>query len=270
MSAKHLFSLDNKVAVITGGAGMLGKQHAIAIHSFGGIPILADLNLPAAKRVATEVGSRAIAVKLDVTSEQSVRRATKSILKSFGKVDILINNAARDAKVVKSGMTSGRFEDFDLAIWNLDLAVGLTGAALCSRYFGEAMADQKNGVILNIASDLALIGPNQSLYEKTGLPPVEQPKKPASYCVTKSGMIGLTRYLATYWAQSNVRVNALCPGGVFSEQSPEFMERISKLIPMSRMANVDEYQGAVVFLCSDASSYMTGSIISIDGGRTCW
>lgn len=271
MSIKNIFNLDGRVAVITGGAGLLGKQHALAIHAFGGIPVLADINVGAAKRAAIEVGPRATAVKLDVTDPQSVLRARNTVVRRFGRIDILINNAARDPKVGAGGITDpGRFEDLDLLSWNLDLAVGLTGAALCSRYFGEVMAERKKGTILNIASDLALIGPNQSLYEKRGIPASAQPKKPASYSVVKSGLLGLTRYLATYWASQNVRVNALCPGGVLKDQPEEFLDRIAKLVPLSRMANLDEYQGAVVFLCSDASSYMTGSVVAIDGGRTCW
>jgi NAD(P)-dependent dehydrogenase (short-subunit alcohol dehydrogenase family) len=141
---------------------------------------------------------------------------------------------------------------------------------LCSRYFGEHMASQKHGVILNIASDLAIIGPDQRLYEQPGLSAEKQPKKPVSYSAVKSGLLGLTRYYATYWADSGVRVNAICPGGVENGQPPEFLNRIAKLIPMKRMARVDEYQGAIVFLCSDASSYMTGQSLIVDGGRTAW
>lgn len=271
MANKDFFDLTGRVAVITGGAGLLGKQHAAAIHAFGGIPVIADINLASARKAAAGVGSRAVVVKLDVSDPGSIKRSRATILKQFGHVDILINNAARDPKVAKEGIADiGRFEEFDLETWNLDLAIGLTGAALCSRYFGEVMAERGQGVILNIASDLGLIGPNQSLYEKPGLPPEQQPKKPASYSVVKSGLIGLTRYLATYWAHRNVRANALCPGGVFQDQPEEFLNRIAKVIPMARMAKLDEYQGAVVFLCSDASSYMTGSVISIDGGRTSW
>jgi len=264
--------MRGRVVVITGGGGLLGKQHATAIHAFGGIPVIADVNLAAARRVASAVGSRAVPIRMDVTDPKSIMRVRNTITKQFGRVDVLINNAAHDPKVGdgRNRLTEGRFEDLDLGTWNVDLAVGLTGAVLCSRYFGETMAERRGGVILNIASDLALIGPNQTLYEVPGLPSTNQPKKPVSYSVVKSGLLGLTRYLATYWASHNVRVNALCPGGVENGQAAEFLERITRLIPLSRMARLDEYQGAIVFLCSDASSYMTGSVISIDGGRTCW
>jgi NAD(P)-dependent dehydrogenase (short-subunit alcohol dehydrogenase family) len=155
-------------------------------------------------------------------------------------------------------------------MFQMELAVGLTGAVFCSRYFGEQMARQGGGVILNIASDLGLIAPDQRLYANADAPANTQPKKPVSYSVVKSGLIGLTRYLATYWATEGVRANALCPGGVENGQPSIFLERIHQLIPMGRMARVNEYQGAVVFLCSDASAYMNGSVVTMDGGRSVW
>lgn len=272
MPADNLFDLTGRVAVITGGAGLLGVQHALAIHAQGGIPILADLDEAAAKAAAQRVGEHAVGVKLDVTNPDSVQQMRDSLLNQFGRIHILINNAARNPKVEANsgGAALGRLEDIDLRGWELDLAVGLTGAMLCSRYVGEHMAEAGGGVILNIASDLALIAPDQRLYEKPGVPLHEQPKKPVSYSVVKSGLVGLTRYLATYWADYGVRANALCPGGVENNPPPEFLARIAKLIPMGRMARVDEYQGAIIFLCSDASAYMNGSVISMDGGRTAW
>ena len=152
----------------------------------------------------------------------------------------------------------------------MDIRVGLTGAFLYSRYFGGEMARRGRGVILNIASDLAVIAPDQRLYRVDGAAEHEQPVKPVTYSVVKTGLIGLTRYLATYWADRGVRVNAVSPGGVFNNQPTEFVGHLQDRIPMRRMANVDEYQGAILFLCSDASSYMTGANLVIDGGRTCW
>jgi NAD(P)-dependent dehydrogenase (short-subunit alcohol dehydrogenase family) len=192
-------------------------------------------------------------------------------LKEFGRVDILINNAANNPKVESaSGQAWSRLENFPLDVWKADIAVGLTGAFLCSRVFGTEMAKRKNGVILNIASDLGVIAPDQRLYRQEGLAEDQQPVKPVTYSVVKTGLIGLTRYLATYWADRGVRVNAISPGGVFNGQPEDFVARLAKLIPMSRMAHVDEYQGAVLFLCSDASSYMTGQNLIVDGGRSCW
>ena len=146
----------------------------------------------------------------------------------------------------------------------------MTGAFLCSQVIGSEMARRKCGVIVNIASDLALIGPDQRLYRKEGLREDQQPVKPVSYSVVKTGLIGLTRYLATYWAADGVRVNSISPGGVFNGQPQPFLDRISQLIPLGRMADITEYEGALLFLCSDASSYMTGANLVIDGGRSCW
>jgi NAD(P)-dependent dehydrogenase (short-subunit alcohol dehydrogenase family) len=193
------------------------------------------------------------------------------VLGRYGRIDILINNAANNPKVERpSGMNFSRFENFPLEEWSADLCVGLTGAFLCSQVFGSEMARRGRGVIVNVASDLALIGPDQRIYRQEGVPDHLQPVKPVTYSVVKSGLMGLTRYLATYWADRGVRVNAISPGGVFNGQPEEFVARLSQLIPMGRMANPGEYQDAILFLCSDASSYMTGANLVIDGGRTCW
>jgi NAD(P)-dependent dehydrogenase (short-subunit alcohol dehydrogenase family) len=270
------FSLEQRVAVITGGAGLLGVQHAEAVVSAGGIAVLLDLPLASPKDRAAEVearsdGGRAMGVDADITRLESVELACQQVLAVFGRIDILINNAANNPRVENaSGSQWTRVENFPMDVWAADIAVGLTGAFLCSRVFGSRMAATGGGVILNVASDLALIAPDQRLYRTEGLAESAQMVKPITYSVVKSGMLGLTRYLATYWAQQNVRVNAICPGGVFNGQPDEFVERLSHLIPMGRMASLSEYQGIVIFLCSDASSYMTGSIIAVDGGRTAW
>ena len=210
--------------------------------------------------------------ELDVTNENNVIDVKNKIIEKHGKSpSILINNAAIDTKINKGiELNSNRLENFNLDQWNKELNVGLTGAFLCSKHFGNSMVDNKGGVILNISSDLGVIAPNQNLYIQDGLSKDKQNVKPVTYSVIKHGMIGLTKYLSTYWADNNIRCNALAPGGVLDNQSIEFLNRVQKLIPLNRMANIDEYQAAIIFLCSDASSYMNGAVLTIDGGRSTW
>jgi NAD(P)-dependent dehydrogenase (short-subunit alcohol dehydrogenase family) len=268
------FDLGGRVILITGGAGLLGGEHARAIAEAGGVPVLADVRGPDAERVAREVGEEwgcgASAVELDVASRASCEAALSRVLAVHGRLDGLVNNAALNPKVEGAGLQATRFESYSLDSWNRELQVGLTGAFLCAQVFGSHMASHGGGVIVNVASDLGLIAPDQRIYRKPGLPPHEQPVKPVTYSVVKGGLVMLTKYLATYWAERGVRANALVPGGVFAGQPEDFVERLSQLIPMGRMARRDEYRAALVFLCSDASSYMTGSNLVIDGGRTCW
>ena len=269
------FRLDGRVAIITGGAGLLGVQHAEAIAEAGGVPVIWDINGTAAAEKAGDIagstGARCLGMAVDVTSSEAVTAALKEVLDSLGRVDILINNAANDPKI-PPGLNPGwcRLENFDIQLWQKDITLGLTGAFICSREAGCCMADNGGGVILNIASDLGVIAPNQSIYRREKLPEDQQPVKPVTYSVVKHGLIGLTRYLATYWADKNIRVNAFSPGGVQTNQPEEFVQRLTELIPMKRMAKFGEYKAAVLFLVSDASSYMTGANIILDGGRTCW
>ena len=155
-------------------------------------------------------------------------------------------------------------------MWIDDIAVGLTGAFVCAQIFGEVMARQGDGNILNISSDLGIIAPDQRIYRKEELSAEEQPVKPVTYSVIKHGLVGLTKYLATYYAEKGIRANTLCPAGVFNGQNEEFLDKLTNLIPMGRMANINEYKSTILYLISDASSYMTGSTVIVDGGRTCW
>ena len=268
-----LFSLEGRVAVITGGLGLLGRRHGEAIAGAGGIPVLVDvgggaLEEPDRGRI---LGDQGLVLHADITVEAQVEALLAEVLARFGRVDILVNNAANNPKVEPAGGTEfSRLETFPVAQWEADLAVGLKGAFLCSRVFGSEMARRGSGVIVNIASDLGLIAPDQRLYRREGLPEELQPVKPVTYSVVKTGLIGLTRYLATYWAGRGVRVNALSPGGVRTDQPEAFVARLASLIPMGRMAQADEYMGALLYLCSDASSYMTGANLVVEGGRTCW
>ena len=270
------FDLSGRVAVITGGAGLLGQKHAEAVAEMGGIPCLVDINADrtesAAKRIASDHSSEVLGMVADITSPASVSELRDSLLAKYGRIDILINNAANNPKVENDGTGRkwSRFENFPREVWDADINVGLTGAFLCSQAFGSAMAAAGQGVILNIASDLGLIGPDQRIYRNPGETADNQDVKPVTYSVVKAGLIGLTRYLATYWPHRGVRANALAPGGVEAGQDPAFIERLSNLIPLRRMAHQDEYKSAVAFLVSDASSYMNGAVISMDGGRTAW
>ena len=269
------FTLDGKVAVITGGAGLLGVEHAMAVAEIGGTPVLWDLNGEEAGRRADKIthqfGRPCSAQGVDITDPEAVIQGLKEVIVRYGRVDILINNAANDPKMGGGiDAASCRLENFPLLTWEKDLSVGLTGAMLCSRVIGTHLASNAGGVILNIASDLGLIAPDQRLYRQEGLAEDQQPVKPVTYSVVKHGIIGLTKYVATYWAQQGVRCNALAPGGIYDDQSDEFLARLSDMIPIRRMATRDEYRGAVQFLTSDASRYMNGAVLPMDGGRSCW
>jgi NAD(P)-dependent dehydrogenase (short-subunit alcohol dehydrogenase family) len=268
------FDLAGRVVLITGGAGLLGVEHAEALAEAGGVPVIADSRGAEAERVAAELrqkhGSPVSSLELDVTSPESCQAALGRVLATHGRLDGLVNNAALNPKVEGAGLSATRLESYSLELWNRELAVGLTGAFLCAQVFGTHLAAHGGGVIVNVASDLGLIAPDQRIYRRPGLSPAEQPVKPVTYSVVKGGLVMLTKYLATYWADAGVRVNALVPGGVYAGQPDDFVERLTSLIPMGRMARRDEYRAALVFLCSDASSYMTGSNLVIDGGRTCW
>ena len=275
-ASKELFNLDGKVAIITGGAGTLGEMHAEIIAEAGGISILADIDEDMAIKKAKSVSGKykvpSLGVKTDITNISDINSLLKTILKKFNRIDILINNAANNPKVkdCDSKIEWSRLENLSLNQWNKDIAVGLTGAFLCSQIIGSEMAKRGGGIIINISSDLGIIAPDQRLYHRPGLKEHRQPVKPVSYSVVKTGLLGLTRYLATYWADKNIRVNSLSPGGIYENQSEDFVKKISSYIPLGRMAKKDEYKGAILFLCSDASSYMTGSNLVVDGGRTCW
>ncbi|MBI3088231.1 MAG: SDR family oxidoreductase [Candidatus Omnitrophica bacterium] len=270
----RLFRLDGRVAVITGGAGMLGRKHAEAILEMGGRPVLLDVNpakcRAAAEELAKSHGTAPEGHAVDITDRAAVAEAVERIVRAHGRIDILINNAAMT--VESSSPISGYFapfEDYDVALWEQALRVSLTGAFLCAQAVGKQMLRQRSGVILNIASDVGVISPDHRIYRPDGDYPGTPFNTPVSYAVAKAGLISFTRYLATYWAP-HIRVNALSPAGVYNNHDEQFVKRLTNLIPMGRMATKDEYKGAVIFLVSDASAFMTGFNVVMDGGRTCW
>jgi NAD(P)-dependent dehydrogenase (short-subunit alcohol dehydrogenase family) len=275
--ANDLFSLKGKVVLVTGAGGLLGSQHCEAIASYGGTPILLDLSLDLVQDLADNLNSKynvsASCYAVDITDENSIKKNEKSLLKKYGRIDALINNAANNPAVGledDSGEFS-RLENFPLNQWIDDLSVGLTGAFLCCKHYGYAISKNPNGgVIINISSDLGLISPDQRLYEKKNISKEDQITKPVSYSVAKTGLLGLTRYVSTYWGEENVRCNAICPGGVENRQSKDFLKNVSSRIPLNRLAKLDEYKSTIVYLLSDTSSYLNGAIIPIDGGRTAW
>ena len=271
-----LFSLKDKIIVITGASGLLGKKHAEAIAACGGIPILLDLSKTVvddiAKSLFQKFSVEAKGFEIDITNESQVEKNAKLIFKQFGRIDGLVNNAANNSEDGKGkGNNYSRLENFPIETWNKDIAVGLTGAFICAKHYGYLISQNPNGgSIVNISSDLGLIAPDQRLYAKSGTSEEMQPVKPVTYSIIKTGIIGLTRYLATYWPEKNIRCNALCPGGIDSGQPEAFVNELSSRIPMKRMAREGEYQGTLIWMLSDSSSYLNGAVISVDGGRTAW
>ena len=269
MNARTLFDLTGHVALITGGAGLLGVKHAEAIAEMGGIPVLADIDGLRAEEAADKIklgtGVGCYAVQVDITDSGQVYSVVRQVVERSGRIDILINNAAMTVRGGESHEDYfAPFEFYPQGLWEEALRVNLTGMFLVTQSVGNVMCTQKKGVIVNIASDVGLISPDHRIYAS------ENFNTPISYAVSKAGMINFTRYLATYWADKNIRVNALCPAGVYHNHDPRFVEKLVYRIPMARMAHDDEYKGAIIFLVSGASSFMTGATLIVDGGRTSW
>ena len=272
------FNLNGKTALITGAAGLLGIEHSKALLENNCDLVLTDIDLEKLLLVKKQLENKALGsnihiYNMDVSSKSSILNVFNKLEESNIYIDILINNAALNPKVEKDNIHKNfsRLETFSLDSWNLEISIGLTGAFLCSQIFGTAMSkSHKGGCILNISSDLSVITPDQRIYKKSNLSEEEQPVKPITYSVIKTGLIGLTKYLATYWIGKNIRCNSLSPGGIYTSQPDEFREKLSSLIPLGRMANKDEYKSAIQFLCSDASSYLNGHNLVMDGGRSIW
>jgi len=269
-----LFDVSGRTVIVTGGAGLLGREYGRALVVAGAQVVLADIDGPAVEAVADGLRGRAgsvIGVAVDVADESSVVRLVRTTLAHYGRIDGLVNNAAVDPKFDRGRKSqhTAAFEHYPIDCWNSALAVNLTGMFLCSREVAPTMLTQGRGVIVNISSTYGLVGPDQRIYnsDRTDAP---REFKPVVYSVTKSGVLGFTRYLAAYWGNTGIRVNTLTPGGVRNEQAPEFVRRYSARTPLGRMAERHEYSGALLFLLSDASSYMTGGNLVVDGGWTAW
>jgi len=262
--------LADRVVLLTGAAGLLGRRYATALVEAGARVVLADIRGGAVKDVAAGFdAAAALAIEADVADPQSVRAMVARAHEVFGRVDVLVNNAALDPKFDRGAAAehAATFETFPIEAWQAAIAVNLTGMFLCAQAVAPGMLAHGRGVIINVGSIYGMVGPDQRLYESAGAGPVF---KPVTYSVTKSAVYGLTRYLAAYWAGKNLRVNALTLGGVEHEQEPAFVERYGARVPLGRMARPDEYCGALVFLASDAASYMTGANLVVDGGFTAW
>ena len=269
------FDLSGKFALITGAAGLLGKEHAIALLENSANVVLLDIDSEKLNILVTDLQDKFPNAKIipsicNIKDEQSVQALSQDLFSQGITINILINNAALNPKQTALNGNYSRVENYDLNSWDEELDVGLKGAFICCKVFGTLMSNLGGGVILNIASDLSVIAPDQRIYALDGKDEFSQPVKPITYSVIKTGLVGMTRYLSTYWGFKGVRVNALSPGGVYENQDKEFVNKINNLIPLGRMARNDEYRSAVQFLCSSASEYMTGQNIVIDGGRSVW
>ncbi|MGI8952811.1 MAG: SDR family oxidoreductase [Chitinophagaceae bacterium] len=266
MPEQNLFDLSGRIAIITGGAGLLANEHAIALHNFGATIILIDINKEkcnAAAGFLQKQNVNAIAKVCDVTSKNSWLNLLNDVKKEFGKIDILINNAGFTNQN-KSADFDAAFEDFPLEDWNAIMNVNLTGTFLGCQIIGKQMLQQGKGSIINIASLYGVVSPNHRIYPGTEI------SQPVAYSVSKHGVIGLTKYLATMWADKGVRVNALTPGGISNNHNKLFLERFKQLNPAGKMSGKSELRGAIVFLASDASSYVIGHNLIVDGGWTVW
>ena len=267
-----LFDLEGRNIVITGASGLLGSQYANTLSSAGANIILLDINTTKNEKLKSSLvkkyKNKISAYTLDISNQIEVNETSKKIIKDFKKIDGLINNAAYTSKGAKekSDNAFGAFENFPIDIWQKSLDINLSGVFFCSQAFGKIMAKQGKGVIVNIASTYGLVGADQRIYGKSGL------NLPISYAATKGAIVNFTRYLAAYWHGKNIRVNTLSPGGVMDKtyQEKSFIKKYSEKTILGRMANKDEYNGAILFLISDASSYMTGANLVVDGGWTSW
>jgi NAD(P)-dependent dehydrogenase (short-subunit alcohol dehydrogenase family) len=258
-----LFGLDGQVAAVVGGAGRIGRALCRALGEAGASVAIVDLDGEAAKRLADELsqrGARVFAVAADATQSAAMESAVEQITAAAGPPRLLVNSA----QFRGAGFYSSRVEDYPQSAWDQVLAVNLTGVHVACQAFGRSMLRQGGGAIVNLASTYGVVSPDPRIYGDSGV------NSPVAYAAAKAGVINLTRYLAIHWRDVGIRVNCLVPGGVFDQQSAEFVEQYIQRAPLGRMATAEDYQGAVLFMLSAASAYMTGAVVTVDGGWTAW
>jgi len=268
MTIDQIFSLKGKTAIVTGAIGLIGKKHCEALAGAGANVVVADMNEEACEAFAVSLDDRHLGVELDVTNEASLKAARDKILAKYGTIDVLVNNAAINDMFENPELAKEQsaFENYPLSSFRKSLDVNVTGVFLASQVFGTVMAEKGSGSIINLASTYGMVGPDQSIYrDKEGN---QTFFKSAVYPVTKGAVINFTRFLAAYWGNKGVRVNTLSPGGVENSQDEFFIKNYSAKTLLGRMATASDYQGALIFLASDASAYMTGANLVVDGGWT--
>jgi NAD(P)-dependent dehydrogenase (short-subunit alcohol dehydrogenase family) len=257
LNLTNIFSLKGKTAVVTGGAGLIGKTVCLGLAEAGAKVYIADINVETGKKIKIKNKNLEF-IYLDITKLKSIKECIKTILKKHNKIDIWINLAYPRTKD-----WSDKFEDIKYESWKKNIDMHLNGYFLCCQQIAEHMKRKKKGCIINFGSTYGVVAPNFSIY-------VKNQTMPAAYSAIKGGILNLTKYLATYYSKYNIRVNAICPGGIFDNQTEKFVKNYSKKTPLGRMGKPEEIVGPVVFLASDAASYVTGHILMVDGGWTIW
>lgn len=270
MESPSLFSLNNKIAIVTGALGLLGRQHCLALSEAGASVIVCDLDEKSCNDFAFSLEGDSIGISVDITSIDSINNLKEKVLDKYRKIDILVNNAAINDMFENPSAAAelSKFENYPLDLWNKSLNVNVTGTFLCSQIIGSQMVLQSSGSIINIASTYGIVAPDQSIYKKEN--GSQSFYKSPAYPATKGAVISFTRFLAAYWGDKGVRVNCLSPGGVENNQEEYFIKNYSNKTPLGRMAAPYDYKGAIVFLASEASAYMTGANLVVDGGWTAW
>ena len=265
VNSKNFFDLRGKVIVLTGASGLLGREYAEGFCMSGSNVVLCDINYTKCKELKEvlekKYDSNILAIKVDITDEVAVKNMVRRVIKEFSKIDVLVNNAVylegRKERLIP-------FEDFPINLLNKIIAVNINGMILCCQHVGKIMKKKKSGVIINVSSIYGLVAADQRIYGKSGL------NSTVAYAITKSAVLNLTRYLASYWGKTGIRINSLSLGGVESGQDSRFIKKYSHKTMLGRMAKTEEYVGSMLYLASDASTYMTGSNLIVDGGWTAW